>query len=680
MSSSPTSEVYQLRPHRAVQGLSRDVAMRERLGSCSVSEALELHDPIDERLLEVRTPAELAFSPNGSRVAFALHATVADVGSYPPSDLYLVDRESNTPVRITDGGWGDRSPAWSPDGSRLAFLSDRVTPGHQLPYTMAVGTEAVLATNLQGSAEAVSWSGDGHRLLVLAADPGCYGLDWSARAVRGAEPAPDPSVIQPGEARRRLFEIDVASSHVTEVGPPGMSLWEFDGDPDGVVVALVSEDPSTAGWFRSVVARLDLAERTAHSLYRPAWSLEGLALSPDGRRAAVVEGYSSDPGLLSGSVMIVDLADGTTSDPWPGLQTVGLVEWIDDDSLWYARCDGTGTACGRISLDGTVDERWRGDAFIGDEVTKPKCAIADGGSVVWTTHQAHSQPPELAWFDHDRGEWTRFTSFNDDVIADTVFPDVRTVRWTAADGLEIEGLLMTPHGAEGPLPLLTLVHGGPTWNWGAFFSDSEPNAVLLASAGYACLLPNPRGSIGRGHAFAQAVIGDSGGMDFRDVMAGVDACIAMGVADPERLGISGLSYGGYMAGWAVTQTERFKAAVAMSVVSNYVSFHLTSEVWMYDEMILRGDWNDPASQYGERSPVTHAHRCRTPTLVIQGAEDRCTPVGQGWELANAIAASGTEVELVVYPREGHVPMERAHALDAIRRTQAWFDRHLRSID
>ena len=198
---------------------------------------------------------------------------------------------------------------------------------------------------------------------------------------------------------------------------------------------------------------------------------------------------------------------------------------------------------------------------------------------------------------------------------------------------------MTPRGAEGPLPLLTLVHGGPTWNWGAFFSDSEPNAVLLASAGYACLLPNPRGSIGRGHAFAQAVIGDSGGMDFQDVMAGVDACIAMGVADPERLGISGLSYGGYMAGWAVTQTDRFKAAVAMSVVSNYVSFHLTSEVWMYDEMILEGEWNDPTSQYVERSPVTHAHRCRTPTLVIQGAEDRCTPVGQGWELANAIAAS-----------------------------------------
>ncbi len=236
---------------------------------------------------------------------------------------------------------------------------------------------------------------------------------------------------------------------------------------------------------------------------------------------------------------------------------------------------------------------------------------------------------------------------------------------------------MTPPDAEGSLPMIVCAHGGPTWNWGAYFSDSEPNAVLLASAGYACLLPNPRGSIGRGHAFAQAVIGDGGGVDFRDIMAGVDHCIAEGVADPERLGIAGLSYGGYLAGWAVGQTDRFAAAVAMSVVADYVSFHLTSEVWWYDQAILEGAWNDPASQYLDRSPTTHAQRSTTPTLILQGAEDRCTPVSQAEELYGALAAAGCEVELVVYPREGHVPLERAHALDAIRRTQAWFDRHLR---
>jgi len=638
-----------------------------------------LEGPTAALLLDVRTPAELTFSPDGSRIAFALHATVADVGSFVPSDLYVAEAEGDEPpLQLTSGAWSDRTPAWSHDGSRLAFLSDRITPGHQLPYTMpADGGEPALAATLVGSAESVAWSSDGNRLLVLAADPGSYGLDWSARAVNGASPTTDPVVRRPGDARRRLFLIDLASGDVAEVGPPDLSVWEVDWDGDATVVAIVSRDHSGSGWYQGVVAQLDLEARTARTVYEPSWQMEGLALSPDAGRAVVVEGYASDHGLLAGNLVLIDVATGAATDPWPDLQTVGLASWCDDGSLWYASTEGTGNACGRIWLDGRREERWRDDAFVGDAVTTPSCAITEDAAAVWTTHQAHGRSPELARFDQAAGRWSRLTGFNDHIVEGRVFPDLRTIRWMAEDGVEIEGLLMTPHGADGQLPMIVCVHGGPTWNWGAYFSDSEPNAVLLASAGYACLLPNPRGSIGRGHAFAQGVIGDGGGVDYRDIIAGVDHCVAEGFADPDRLGISGLSYGGYMAGWAVGQTDRFGAAVAMSVVSNYVSFHLTSEVWWYDQAILKGDWNDPTSQYVERSPVTFAHRCTTPTLIIQGAEDRCTPPGQAEELYHAIAAAGAEVELVIYPREGHVPVERAHALDAIRRTQAWFDRHLR---
>jgi hypothetical protein len=230
-----------------------------------------------------------------------------------------------------------------------------------------------------------------------------------------------------------------------------------------------------------------------------------------------------------------------------GLETVGIAEWIDDGSLWYARCDGTGTACGRMWLDGRREERWRDDAFIGDEVTTPVCVTHDDASVVWTPTGARAGTGAGA----ARPRRCRVAAVH--VVqrrcrGGRVVPRRPEDPVDAPDGTEIEGLLMTPRGAEGPLPLIACVHGGPTWNWGAFFSDSEPNAVLLATAGYACLLPNPRGSIGRGHAFAQAVIGDSGGVDFQDVMSGIDACIADGVADPDRLGIAGLSYGGFIAG------------------------------------------------------------------------------------------------------------------------------------
>ena len=175
-----------------------------------------LAPPTVDLLLDTRTPAELAIAPDGSAVAFALHATVADEGSFQPSDLYVIGIEPGTSAEpVTNGGWADQTPAWSPDGSRLAFLSDRITPGHHLPYTMpSTGEDPTLAATLTGSAESVAWSSDGSRLLVLAADPGSYGLDWSARAVTGAEPEPDPVVRRPGDSRRRLFLVDLASGNV----------------------------------------------------------------------------------------------------------------------------------------------------------------------------------------------------------------------------------------------------------------------------------------------------------------------------------------------------------------------------------------------------------------------------------------------------------------------------------
>ncbi len=525
--------------------------------------------------------------------------------------------------------------------------------------------------NLRGSAESVSWSGDGRALLVLAADPGSYALDWSARFVTGADGVAPP-IRRPADAWRRLFRVDVTTGEADEVGPAGLSVWEVDWDGGSTVVALVSEDPSGNGWYHGHLAMLDLERRSARSIVEPRRMLEGVALSPDGTRAAVVDGYSSDPGLLIGNVLVIDLASGRIDDPWPDLQTVGRVSWADDGHLWYARYDGTGTAIGELWPDGRRAERWAGDAFIGPDLTKPSLGLV--GGTVLATHQAHGLPPELATFDLATATWTRRTHVNDAVIAGVRFPDCRVVRWTASDGETIEARLLTPHGATGPWPLIVAVHGGPTWNWNAYFSDSEPNGVLLADAGYAVLQPNPRGSSGRGHAFAEAVIGDPGGIDFDDLLAGVDWAVATGIADPARIGIAGLSYGGFMAAWAVTRSDRFAASVAASVVADFRSFHLTSEVASWDVGLLGGAWDAPGGPYHDRSPVVHARHATTPTLVIAGELDRCTPLGQGEQLFGALAAAGCETELLVLPGEGHVPVSRHAALAAIRATQAWFDR------
>ncbi len=631
--------------------------------------------PTPELLVEVRTPAEMAASPDGTRLAFSLHATVSERGPIAPSDLYLLE-SGDVPLQLTEGECSDRAPTWSPDGSRLAFVSDRIKRGHFLPYVMpSGGGEPRQVGALQGSAESVSWSTDGRRLLIGAADAGSYSHEASAVAIVGAGDEPDPIVYRRGRAYRRLFLVDVETGDAAEVGPPGLCVWESDWDGDATVVATVSEDPMANGWYGARIVRLDLEARTATTLHQPEWPVEGLALSPDGRRAAIVEGYSSDPGLLSGSVIIVDMRAGGATDPWPDVENAGAVEWSGDDSLVYGGYESVGTACGRLWLDGRHEVAWSGDAYIGDEIGKPVAWEVNGDLL--TTHQAHGVPPELARLDPATGQWQPLTRFNDALAEGMVFPDIRMRRWTAPDGLEIHGLLLTPRGVDGPLPMIVGVHGGPTWAWSFYFSDSEPNAVLLADAGYAVLLPNPRGSVGRGHAFARGVMLNSGTADLDDVMAGVDLCIAERVADPDRVGISGLSYGGYMAGWAITQTDRFAASVALSVIGDYVTFHLLSEVAVYDEMILGGRWDDPAGPYIERSPIFQMRGVTTPTLVVQGQADRCTPVGQGEELYAALEDAGAEAELVLYPREGHVLVERPHVIDALRRTQAWFDRHLR---
>ena len=242
---------------------------------------MSLKPPTAESLLSVRTPAQLALSPHGGSIAFALQATVADVGSFPPSDIYVLDRRgadnSQSPTQLTSGGDNSQAPTWSSDGARLAFLSDRVTPGHHLPYTMSAdGRDQVLAATLIGSAESVSWSHDDSSLLVLAADPGSYGLDWSARAVNGAGEASDPIVRRPGDARRRLFLIDVNTQSAREVGPPDVSVWAVDWDGAENVVAVISKDHSGSGWYQGEVAALDLGKRTATVLYRPQWQTEGL--------------------------------------------------------------------------------------------------------------------------------------------------------------------------------------------------------------------------------------------------------------------------------------------------------------------------------------------------------------------------------------------------------------------
>jgi dipeptidyl aminopeptidase/acylaminoacyl peptidase len=259
------------------------------------------------------------------------------------------------------------------------------------------------------------------------------------------------------------------------------------------------------------------------------------------------------------------------------------------------------------------------------------------------------------------------------------------IHWKSVDGQEIEGLLTYPIGYEvgKRYPLLVSVHGGPADVWRQFFIGMQSfygPIATFASNGYAILRCNVRGSTGYGKAFRRGNYRDWGGKDVQDLLAGVDYVIDLGVADPERLGITGWSYGGFLTAATITQTDRFKAAVIGAGMTNLVSYsmgndspsflasHFGGEVWEVADLLL------------ERSPVAHADTVTTPTLILHGEHDQRVPIWQGYEFYNALKRCGIPTQMVVYPRTGHVPSEPKLLLDVMNRILTWMEQFLKKKD
>jgi dipeptidyl aminopeptidase/acylaminoacyl peptidase len=483
-------------------------------------------------------------------------------------------------------------------------------------------------------------------------------------------------VFRPDQGWRRLLRIDAESGKTEEVGPAGVSVWEFDLIGTSTAVALVSDDPSESGWYRARLAVLDLETRTFRDVWVPDRQVQGPVVDPSGTKVAVLEGWSSDRGLVAGDIRVFDVPSGERLRSDLGLTDISSIGWLDADTLWFAGWDGFGSRFGAVDLDGEVRWTKAEDAIVGPNSFHARLEPIPGGSGFVAIREALRQPPEVVRSpDRSGASWAPITTFNDDVRKDLDwYPEVRALEWEGAGGLPIRGLLMLPDG-EPPFPTVVMIHGGPTWSWKHAFDPGY--ALPLAAAGFAVFLPNYRGSTGRGQEFTRMNVGDPAGAEFEDILRGVDHCTSIGVAVPDRIGVTGGSYGGYLTGWAVCTTARFAAGVMVSGLVDMLSCHLTCN-HAFSEFIFGGDHRDPSSLelFMDRSPITHLAGATTPTLILHGAEDQCTPLGQAEELYQGLVLNGVPTELVVYPREGHGFREREHAADAQRRTVEWFERHL----
>jgi dipeptidyl aminopeptidase/acylaminoacyl peptidase len=491
---------------------------------------------------------------------------------------------------LTSGGGSAKAARFAPDGSSLAFLSDRAKAEVFQLYLLADGQlgEARPAPAVPGTVEYLAWSPDGTRILLGIAGLGAEMADAQGSGTVGSGESglpswyPEVEAGPPEDAWRSLWLYTPASGELARVSPDGLNVWEAAWSGPGHVLAITSEQPSEDDWYSAVLSRLDISTGEVTELLRSDAQLGLPAGTSDGTRAVVVEAVCSDRWIVAGGLILLDLVAGTRCAVDTAGTDVTAVQWIDGTRLGYI---------GQRHLDSVAGIAEAGEGPLPETITAKELAASaqswaswfypagaftsDGRVVVIRDDYDLPQEISIVGMGTDR-VLASLAHAGTDYIR-SVAGSAANVSWSAPDGTPIEGVLCTPPGAR-PFPLVLHVHGGPIGAYQRSWTMRDYAVPLLVSRGYAVLLPNPRGSSGRGQEFAAAVVGDMGGADTRDYLSGIDAMIERGIADPARIGTMGVSYGGFMSAWLVTQDQRFKAAVAGSPVTEWYSFTFTTNI------------------------------------------------------------------------------------------------------
>jgi dipeptidyl aminopeptidase/acylaminoacyl peptidase len=698
--------------------------------------------PIDDMLTlaaALDSFRSVAIAPDGRRIAWVEGRSGAGGRPSEQTAVFALDLAGPAaPPRRVSAGSAEtcaKEPAWSPDGRRLAFLSDRsaraaaqrtsaprdgtapgaagIAPGGscaQLQLWLADldGGRITEATHFQGQLSAPAWSADGTSLGLL------YIAGRSAEAGPTRAVPRDSGVVGETPEEQRLVTVEPSTGRVHEVSPPDLYVYEYDWSPDGASFAAVAANGSgDDNWWLARLYRFDRATGAAATLLRPAFQIANPRWSPDGREIAFIGGLMSDQGVIGGDVYVLPAAGGPVRDLTPGLPaSVAMLSWTANGELAaFEIVDGASALAKIDPANGKMTQLWRQDAVFGGEGDEPGLALARDGRMAAAIVSSFERPPEV-WAGPavaaggDAAGWRQITHRNAGLRP--AWGAARSLHWPgdyspaapasappaaapgtpadAASGAQtVQGWLLAPPpgaagggsapgaGAGGRYPLVVLVHGGPA-------SSSKPGwpriAGVLASQGFYVLMPNPRGSYGWGDAFTRGNVKDFGYGDLRDILGGIDAAAAAAPIDPERAGIFGWSYGGYMTMWAVTQTQRFRAAVAGAGIVNWQSYYGQNRIdqWMipyFGATVYDDPWI-----YARSSPISFIKSVRTPTLVLQGERDAEVPAPQAYEFWHALKTLGVETRLVIYPDEGH-HLSPANSLDVLQRAVDWLHGHLR---
>lgn len=624
-------------------------------------------------LYKLRSIGDVQLSPDGSRVAYAV--TNNDQPGRPYSQTWIMKLDTHEAARMGRAS----TPRWSPDGQWIAYLA-----GSGLTIAKPDGSGAVTLAKIEGtnhplpsSGDRLAWSPDSKSIAFISATPGPE-----------ADANGDPMVItrylyKPTASeglthfndnrRLHIFVVDIATKNVRQLTTGNYYEHSIEFSPDGREILFVSNheadsdrifnyDIFTANASNGEVRRLT---ETKSAEYRPVWSPDGKRIAYQGTRRTLT---SSETTMEDTHIWVMNADGSQRRELDTGIDDrQGAPKWSPDGRSVYFTVQERGTAhLYRAPVDGGQPQKIELNGAVGSWSLGK-----DGFACALTTT---SSPAELYLKRGDSAP-VELTSLNHDLLSARKLGQVESFRFKSVDGMEIEAFLTKPLDVSGKHPLIVMMHGGPHGEQGPQFNAK---AQVYAAHGYASLMVNYRGSTGYGQKLTDAIFADQDGKEAEDVVAGVDAALARYPwIDGTKMGLEGGSYGGQLANWIITRTDRFKAAIPTAGISNLVTQNYVS--YYHDYLAVEyGDFphkNGIIDKLWDRSAIRYANRVKTPVLFIHGENDNDVPIEEAEQFYIALKDVGVETVMLRYPREGHGLRETKHVVDALDRSIDWYDRH-----
>jgi dipeptidyl aminopeptidase/acylaminoacyl peptidase len=649
---------------------------------CCMGLAHAQHSKLDETLSQlekVRSFSEISISPDGNWVAWV--QTSKDRSGN--SEIYLKSRNSSAPaVRISAGNgmhaYQEDGIAWSPDSQHFAFLSNAASGQQQVVVATAsvAPHRAQTVTHLKGYVTDVRWSPDGKQIAFLYAENGGGGGPLNAVPVQ-------TGVIESELHNQQITVVQASGGEARRISSTDLNVYEYDWSPGADrFAAIAAPGPADNNWWTAQLYVFDAKSGEKHLAYKPPAERQ-IAVprwSPDGTRIGFIGGLMSDEGFIGGDIFVTSAdgpkkGGGDARNLTPGrLASPSGFMWQNKNRMIFTESVAGGGAIATLDVDnGQLETLWKGDQALHADGNFPNLSLAKDGRMSAVIRSTWEQAPEI--WTGPIGDWRQTTHENTGQTKH--WGKSESIAWQS-NGARVQGWLLYPENFNSSkrYPMIVDIHGGPAGMQSPAWPSARFDMAVMAGMGYFVFMPNPRGSYGGGEAFTKANVKDFGGGDLRDVLAGVDAVLRQVPVDDNRVGVTGWSYGGFMTMWTVTQTHRFRAAVAGAGIADWQSYYGENSIDQWMIPYFGASVYDNPTVYAKSSPITFIKQVKTPTLVVVGERDGECPAPQSFEFWHALKTLGVPTELVVYPGEGHSFHEPKNRVDVLRRTVAWFDKYL----